>query len=222
MPSPIQLLRYATGNYLGTIFALIYTNLLPLIVANNAGVESAAYFYLPWTISTGLQLIAIHLSTSMTVEAALNPEQLGSYSRRAFIHALRLLLPLVALIFLGAPWFLSIFGKAYSAEGTALLRWLSLAAIPNVVVVVALGLARVQNKSALIALTQFIVCVLALALTYELLPIYGVTGAGVAWLASQTVGALLVGLLLLRPQLQSSPRSALAESEIHPTQFERT
>lgn len=211
--SASTLLQYAGGNYLGTIFSLIYTNLLPLLVANNAGAEAAAYFYLPWTISTGLQLIAIHMSTSMTVEAALAPDELAAYARRALGHSFRLLLPLVAVIFVGAPWILSVFGQTYSMEGTPLLRWLSLAALPNLLIVMALALARVQNRAGLIAATQLLVCVLALALTYIFLPRFGITGAGIAWTASQTIGAFVAGLIVLRPHLQpaGAHRATLGE-----------
>jgi len=204
-PQVSQILRYVGGNYIGTLFFLVYTNLLPIIVANGAGAEATAYFYLPWTISSGLQLIAINLATSMTVEAALDQQALGSYCRRALNQALRLLVPLVIVIFLGAPWFLQIFGAKYAAEGTALLRWLSLAAIPNVVVVLALGLARVQNRAALIAGIQGAICLMALILTEALLPEFGITGVGLAWMISQTVAAIGVGVWLLRPLIWAEP-----------------
>lgn len=206
------LARYVAGNYLGTLFFLVYTNLLPLMVANSAGAEAAAYFYLPWTIASGMQLIAIHLTTSLTVEGALHPKQLYSDARRALIHAARLLVPLVLMIFVGAPWFLTIFGKNYSAEGTALLRWLSLAAIPNLIIVIALGLARVQNRPLFIAAIQGLLGVLTLALTSILLPTFGIAGAGLGWLLSQTIGAGLVSLWLLRLRRQgqaSAPSSAV-------------
>jgi O-antigen/teichoic acid export membrane protein len=109
---------------------------------------------------------------------------------------------LVAVIFIGAPWILTIFGKNYSTEGTALLRWLSLSAVPNVIVVLALGLARVQNRPVLIAAIQGLLCVIALLLTYILLPMFGITGAGIAWTLSQTAVGLLIGVWLLRPLFQ--------------------
>jgi O-antigen/teichoic acid export membrane protein len=198
-PTTKDILRYVGGNYIGTLFFLVYTNLLPLLVVNGTSTEDAAYFYLPWTIAAGMQLIAINMATSLTVEAALNQRELHSYGRRVLNQSLRLLVPLVAVIFIGAPWILTIFGKNYSEEGTVLLRWLSLSAIPNVVVVLALGLARVQNRPVVIATIQGLLCAIALLLTYILLPIFGITGAGIAWTLSQTAMALLIGVWLLRP-----------------------
>ncbi len=221
-PNAGQILKYIGGNYVGTLFFLVYANLLPLIVANEAGAASAAYFYLPWTISGGMQLIAINLVTSMTVEGARNERELHYYCRRVLSQSLRLLVPLVAVIFIGAPFLLNIFGSTYSAEGSALLRWLSLSAIPNLVVVLALGLARVQNRPALIAVIQGAICLLALSLTYFLLPGFSITGAGIAWTICQTVMALWVGVVVLRPLFwQSRPAADTVARSSTPSELER-
>ena len=46
-----------------------------------------------------------------------------------------------------------------------------------------------------------LVCLSALALTYALLPGFGITGVGLAWMISQTVVAVWVGVWWLRPLL---------------------
>jgi O-antigen/teichoic acid export membrane protein len=107
---------------------------------------------------------------------------------------------------------LNVFGEAYSTEGTALLRWLSLATIPNVLVVVALGLARVQNRPLFIAAIQGLLGVMTLALTYILLNAFGVAGAGLAWLISQTIGAGLVGVWLIWLRQRRSAVQVAADS----------
>ncbi len=196
-----ELLRYVGGNYLGTLSFLAYTNLLPLIVANLAGAEATAYFYLPWTVAGGLQLIATNLSISLTVEAAVNQRNLGRYCQHVLRQSLRLILPLVAVIVLGAPWFLRVFGSNYALQGSALLRWLSLATVPNAVVVLSLALARVQSRSVLVAGMQGAICVLSLGLSVMLLPRLGITGIGVAWFVSQLAVGLFAFSYVLRPTL---------------------
>jgi len=188
-PSLGEITRFAGGNYLGTLFFLAYTNLLPLVVASRLGAVANAYFYLPWTIVVGLQLIATNMSISLTVEAALDQARLRDYYWRVFKQSLRLLLPLAALIFVAAPWFLRIFGANYAAEGTALLRWLALAALPNVLVVLALSVARVRNQSRWVLLIQGLVAIITLGVSYVFLPTFGIVAVGWAWFASQ----LLVG-----------------------------
>ena len=196
-----QIVKYSAGNYLGTLFYLAYTTLLPIVVASRFGAAANAYFYIPWTIASGLQLVALNMTTSLTVEATFDQAQLASYCLRVLKQSLRLILPFVVIILLGADFILRLFGTAYAVEGAALLRWLSLATLPNVIVAVAISLARVKNSTRTIVLIQGALCVLGLGLSYALFPVAGITGVGLAWLASQTVVAVVLVLTVLRPIL---------------------
>jgi O-antigen/teichoic acid export membrane protein len=198
---PRQIFTYATGNYLGTLFSLASTNLLPIVIATLAGAAANAYFFLPWTIANGLQLLALNMTTSLTVEGTLDQTQLVVYCRRVLIQVARLLVPVVIIILLGAPFFLVVFGREYAVKGTSLLRWLALATIPNVIVMLGISLARVQNRARIVALVQGALSGLGLGLSIILLPRLGIAGVGVAWLCSQTAVALWVGFAFLRPLL---------------------
>ncbi len=61
---PSQIVRYVASNYLGTLFSLVATSFLPLIVTQRLGATANAYFYQPWMIVYALQYIgrsvAIH------------------------------------------------------------------------------------------------------------------------------------------------------------------
>ena len=61
-----------------------------------------------------------------------------------------------------------------------MLRLLVLAAIPNLVVWLYLGMARVQNQTLGIVLVQGTLCASMLSLTYLLLPRLGINGIGIA------------------------------------------
>ena len=64
------ILQYIGGNYLGSLFFLAYTTLLPIMVTEIAGPRANAYFYLPWIIMSSLLLISTNMMMSLTVEAA--------------------------------------------------------------------------------------------------------------------------------------------------------
>ncbi len=127
-----QVLDYIGGNYIGSLFFLAYTTLLPILVTEVAGPAANAHFYLPWTIISSLQLVSVNMTMSLTVEASREQEKMDVYGRRVWLHVLKILGPIVLTILLGAPYFMRIFGKEYAVEGATLLRILalSLAASP--------------------------------------------------------------------------------------------
>jgi O-antigen/teichoic acid export membrane protein len=189
-----QIARYGGGNYMGQLFSLAGTSLLPVLVASQLGAEATAYFSQPWLLATSLQLIALNLTTSLTVEATLDPGQLRAHCRRVMVQIAWLLVPLVAAVWLGAPTILRAFGPDYAAQGAVVLRWLALAALPHSLIALAVGLARAQNRLHVIMAAQGAQCVLTLSLSIALMPLYGITGVGMAYLIS--VGTVAVGLVL--------------------------
>ena len=145
-------------------------------------------------IAVSLQLVAINMTTSLTVEGTRDRPQLRVYGYRVFVNVMQLLVPVIALILLGAPWILRLFGADYAAEGSSLLRWLALSTLPNTIVVLYIAFERVRNRVAGIIIIQGALCALVLGLSVRLLPVYGIAGIGIAWLASQTV--IAAGLLI--------------------------
>ena len=118
------------------------------------------------------------------------------------VQAARLLLPAVGLLLLGAPLLLRLFGADYARAGATLLRLLALAAVPHVASILYLGVARVRGEVAGIVAVEGTHAALLLGLSYPLLHRYGITGVGLAWLASRTVVALALLLTRLRTLLR--------------------
>jgi LysM repeat protein/O-antigen/teichoic acid export membrane protein len=202
---PRRIAGYAASNYLGSMLSLAVTTLLPLLVLHQLGPRANAYFAQPWLIASSLQLIAGNMAVSLTVEAATDRERLDAYTRRALLHSARLLVPIVALVLVGAPYLLRLFGRDYAAEGANLLRLLALGALPNLVNMLYLSVARVRNRAGAIVVLQAALCALTLGLSYPLLHMYGVIGIGIAWLTSQTLVALGIVLTRRRPRTQQEP-----------------
>ncbi len=196
-----RLMRTAAGNYGASLFSIGVLYLTPVLVTNITNPTETAYFYAPWTIIAGIGVISVNASTSMTVEAALNEDQLGQLFRRSLAHAMRLLLPVVAVTIAAAPLVLSIFGHRYAHAATPLLRLLTLALLPNAVVSLGLAVGRIQQRAWLLLITQAAEFVPLTVLVLVLVPSHGIVGVGIAFLASQS--AVAAGLLAtnLRPLL---------------------
>jgi O-antigen/teichoic acid export membrane protein len=209
---PQQVAEFVAGNYVGSLFFLAATNLLPILVASLAGAAANAYFYLPWMIFVNLQMVALNMAVSLTVEASLDRERLAAHAYRALRHTARLLVPLAAAVALGAPYLLRAFGREYAAEGAGLLRLLALALIPNVAVALSLGLARAQNRVGAIILIQASVCLLLLGFSLAWLPRLGITAVGWASLAGQGLVAAYLSAAWLWPIARRGRRAALSAS----------
>jgi O-antigen/teichoic acid export membrane protein len=198
---PRQLVRYVAGNYVGYLFSLLSTTLLPIMVKVENGANATAYFYLAWIFAYSLQLIAQNMTASLTVEGALEQHQLEVYSYRVLMNISRLVIPLVILFVIGAPYILDVFGPGYSAHGTDVLRLLALSAIPNIINVLYVSMARVRQRTSPIVVVQGVLCVLAIGFGYVFLRRYGITGLGVAWLLSQTIVAAVLMVTEMRTLL---------------------
>ena len=206
-----KMFAMATGNYGGNLFSLFGNLFLPILVANITTAEEAAFFYVPWLICVALQLVAINVMTSLTVEAALDMEVLGRLARRSLTHSMRLMLPLAILTAALAPIGLLAFGHDYADAGTSLLRWLALGAVPNVIVQLGISIGRLEHRGWIVVLTQGASTILLIGISVLLLPGMGIEGVGVAWAASQFVIAAILAATLLRPLLLPDRHHPVAE-----------
>jgi O-antigen/teichoic acid export membrane protein len=196
-----KVVAMAAGNYGGNLFGLLGNMYLPILVANRVGATAAAYFYVPWMISISVELVALNMMISLTVEAALDMPRLRQLSRRVLTQTMRLVVPLAALTALLAPLGLLLFGSEYADEGTDLLRLLALGAIPNVIVALGTGVARIEHRGWIVTVVQGFQFVFVVALSAALLPTVGVTGVGIAWTGCQFFLAAVLLATTLRPVL---------------------
>ncbi|HSD82331.1 MAG TPA: phosphotransferase, partial [Anaerolineae bacterium] len=195
---PRQIASYVAGDYVSSLIWMATVDLMPLVVVQQAGAAANAYFYLSWTITYSLYLISRNMGMSLITEAAMVPDRLYAYSYRVFIQTARLLVPIVLILLVGAPYILKLFGDNYAAESTTLLRLLSLSALPSIVVTLYLSMARVQRRMRSMVAVQGALCLLVIGLGLGLLARLGIEGLGWAWLISQTLMAVLLLLTQLR------------------------
>jgi O-antigen/teichoic acid export membrane protein len=195
-----QVVRSVSGDHVGTLLAETAVRLLPLMVVTLLGESQNAYYYQAWLIGTMLYLLAASMASSFTVEAAMHTNQIAQISRRTLRQMALLIVPTALALLLAAPLVLRLYGKDYSEQGAALLRWLALAAVPYALNIWFLNYARVSAKTIWIILTQGFHCAVVLGLSYLWLPHYGITSIGVAWLISQAAVSLFA-LLKAGPML---------------------
>lgn len=208
-PRPQRVLRYATADYVGKVAGVTTGTVVPLIVLDRLGAEQNAYYSLAYIIASTFYVAVASMGGSLVVEGARHPERLAEHGRRMLRHAGLLVAAATAVVVAAAPWLLLPFGAAYSAQGTTVLRLMALSALPNVLLGIAIEVARVRRDLRRLVVLQVTFSVLVIALVVGLLPPLGLTGVGLAWLISACALAvpLLVGLprWLPAPRTQGSP-----------------
>ncbi len=189
-----EIVRYIIGNYVGWLFSLSSTRLLPVLVAFWAGASANAYFNLAWQIANSLKLIFTHMIMSLTVEGARSEEDFGTRIVQFLRTLLLLAAPAVLVGVVGSPLVLRLSGSNYVESGSAVLRLMLIAVIPAMITLVYIGVARVKRRVGGIALVQGILSALVLVLSYVLIPRAGIAGVGLALLISETLVA--AGILI--------------------------
>lgn len=198
MPVRAALARYMFGNYIGSLFALAAVNAMPLLVISRLGATAAAHFFVPWSIFSGLTLFATAISFSLIVEAAADDAQMVHLFRRAIVHALLTLGPIVAVVAIAGPWMLRVLGHSYAASGGPLLRWLAIATLPAITVPLSITRARLLNRPDIVIAIQMSWSILLLGGSYFALGRVGVKGVGIATLVTVALLAVVLAATVLR------------------------
>ncbi len=193
-----ETLRFSFGNYLSVVFWNTPGLVFPLIIVDLLGAEFTAYFYIAWAIGSVLSMIPTATSTSLFAEGSYTEATLEINVWRSLKMHLLLLVPALALILAFADKILLIFGIQYVENGTNLLRILAITNLPLAINSTYLTVCRVAKNLKVIVGLSVSVMVVTLVLAYLLLPLMGISGAGIACLASQTVAASAVVLYWLK------------------------
>ena len=198
--------RYAAGDYLGRLCELASEAMLPLIVTRSAGSADNAFFYQSWTIAYTLRLIVHNMTSPLTARAARDPAHLERDGRLVFIHTLRLVAAGAAILIVGSPLILAVFGPDY-AVGVPALRLLALSAIPSTIILLGLTVARVRDHIGEVIAIQAVTAVLVLGSSVVLVQSHAGTGVAAGWLGSQS----LVALVLLATRLRWLVRPTITQ-----------
>ncbi|MGW2599061.1 lipopolysaccharide biosynthesis protein [Streptomyces klenkii] len=216
-PAPYREMgRFLAGDYTGSLFSLAVVYLVPVIIASQVSSEDNAYFYITTTIGGTVNLLAINMGASLTVEGSHDPARLAENCRAALRRMATIMVPVCLLLFFLAPYILRVFGPGYAAAATPLLRWFAVGAALRVVMEVYFAVLRAQSRTAGLAYLQGLLCVLVLGLTLLLLPRMGLTGAGVAEISSLAVIVSISAVKLRRILHSARPAPAAFAPDVAP------
>ncbi|WP_338785459.1 lipopolysaccharide biosynthesis protein [Streptomyces sp. DG1A-41] len=208
--------RFLAGDSLGALFSLAMINLLPVMVAVRFSAAENGYFYVAYTVGGTMEFLAINMASSLTAHASHDPRQLADGVRGALRRMTLLLVPIVLVLVLFAPYILTPFSPDYAEHGSTVLRLLALGALPRVVVELYIGVLRVQGRTGVLAALQGAMCALVLGSATVLFTPAGIAGAGWAVLLSMTLIAV-VSTVGLRAALRHNDSAPAARTPADPS-----
>ncbi|MFF7310354.1 lipopolysaccharide biosynthesis protein [Streptomyces sp. NPDC008137] len=213
--------RFLAGDSLGALFSLAMINLLPVMVAVRFSAAENGYFYVAYTVGGTMEFMAINMASSLTAHASHDPRQLADGVRGALRRMTLLLVPVVAVLVLFAPYILTPFSPDYAEHGSTVLRLLALGALPRVVVELYIGVLRVQGRTGVLAALQGAMCALVLGSAAMLFTPAGIAGAGWAVLLSMTLIAVVstVGLRAALRHNDSAPPARTPDDPSYGTRW---
>lgn len=187
--------RYSSTSYLTTLFNIIPTIVLPIIVLNRLGAAQAGYFYLSYMIANVLFTVTYAVAQSLFAEGSHNEQELRRLVKRAALLLASIMIPGSILLALLGPLLLDLFGKTYGVHSRHLI--LMLAAAGPFMAANALGstILRVVKQLGVLVWVNVIYAatVFGVALIWAN---RGLAWVGGAWLAGQVVTAVVMVVAL--------------------------
>ncbi|MFF4196586.1 lipopolysaccharide biosynthesis protein [Nonomuraea sp. NPDC001831] len=191
-PGLRQIGRFLAGDFPGTLSILAIVYLVPVVVATKVGEATFGRFSMAHTLASMIELLAMNMAVSLTVEGSFDRSKLALNCRRALRRGFMIVTPIIAVAIIGAPLILTVFGAKFADEGSTLLRLMALAVLPRVLIEVYLSALRAQSHARTLALVQIGLAVLVLVSTVALFPHFGVNAVGYGLLFSELLVALLI------------------------------
>lgn len=188
--------RYYLGNHVTSLGGAGAVYLLPVVVLSQLGPEKAGFFYPTWLLGGLFFTISPAVSNAYLARTGSAGEALGKQMREAVVVILVLLAVPLTFVLVAPGLVLSLFGPGYAERGSVLLRLLALSALPDAITNIAVAALRVVGRLRAAAALNMTMSVVVLASAFPLLAHFDVAGAGVAWLAAQSTGALAVPFLI--------------------------
>jgi O-antigen/teichoic acid export membrane protein len=200
LPPARRLVSFSIGHTAVAIASWAPDYLVPLIVLSILGPVANAHYLAAWTVAFAAREFLMSVPSALTVEAAYGSAAFARLARGASWLVLAAVVPLLAILLVGAEPVLSLYAPGYVA-GADLLRLLGLAIVPSIVVSYVVARDRNEHRYMTALALTALGSGIALILDVVLLPTGGLTAAGAAWLTGQSVSALLA-ILTLKPVLR--------------------
>jgi O-antigen/teichoic acid export membrane protein/aminoglycoside phosphotransferase (APT) family kinase protein len=186
--------RFVRADFAGALFQQAAMMGLPMVVLARLGPQAAAVYNVVWQFGLALYLVPSGMGQSLVAHGAADPGRVEKARRETVRRALLLVVPAAVALVLGGRLVLWVFGEHYADAGALALALIALSAVPNVITAATTSTARVRQRRGVQFGVPAAVSVLAISVSWVLMPRLGIVAVGLAWLLAQ---CLVAGVVLV-------------------------
>lgn len=168
--------------------------LLPVLALRLVGPVDNAYFYVAWSVSGVIGLLATSVGQVALRETS-SVDNYRSIASRATQMAMSVTVATVTVLLVSARLILEIFGSKYASEAVGPLRILLISAIPAAYVTVNMALFRGQKRFRSLTIASVVYAVMSISATVICGALAGLTGVCVGWLIGMSLSALAMAFI---------------------------
>jgi len=191
LPTTRELFFLAGAQYSTLLYTVFAPSIVALVVVQRLGAVANAHYYMPALITTGLALVSGSIVRSFIVEAAHEPQRLRHHAVTAAWGLAAILAPSVLLGVIFAPRFLRIFGPAYEADGTMLMRMMLLSLPLTAVATFYAAFAWIDRRLWWLVLRELVNIAVYFSVLLALINRRGIEAIGIAALVSSGLQGLI-------------------------------
>ena len=197
--------QYTSSNYLVSLLWGLPSQLMPTIIVARLGDANAAYFSMAWTMANLLYVIPSAITNSMLAETSHKLEDQSKNLRHVMRILTIILVPVVGLSILIAPYLLRLFGGNYEHGGTTIFQLLALSTFFIAGIAVGNTIMNIEQRSKGIVAVQIVTAGTTLLLAWLLVKM-GLVGVGLAMLGGNIAGCTVLMYLLTSRRRKGTTR----------------
>jgi O-antigen/teichoic acid export membrane protein len=180
---------YAANNYIGLMLASLPSQIMPLIIIKDQGAAAVAFFSMAWTMVGLLYIVPTAATQSLLAESAHDPLQKTQNIKSTVKLLSLIIIPMVVISVVVAPYLLHIFGPEYSVGSTPIFQIFAISTIFITINTVCNTILNIEHRTSGIVISQIGGLLATIVSTYFLLD-HGLVGIGIAMLLGSVASNL--------------------------------
>jgi O-antigen/teichoic acid export membrane protein len=146
LPPLRTMMGFAISETLSNQSTVVARAIMPILVVDRLGASAAAYFYIPWLVSTNFPLLIYYIATTTVVEAGFEQAEVRRHLIRAMRLAAVIVVPAVIFLVVAAPDVLNLLKPGYGTHGATLLRLTALSTVLSMPTLLYLTLVWIEGR----------------------------------------------------------------------------